>query len=73
MKIQPNGNTPPIIMPGIGWVYTDCSGMRRGIWFVLTGCSNAYIEMQLNSRNIGFFYYLVNLPFFWNRNKLQQM
>src|SRR5699024_8106142 len=30
---------PPITMPGTGFVYTDCSGICRGIWLVLTGCS----------------------------------
>lgn len=40
--MQPKGKTPPIMMPGIGCVYTDWSGIWRGIWLVRTGCSNAW-------------------------------
>lgn len=41
MKMQPNGRIPPIIIPGIGLVKNDCSGIWRGIWLVRTGCSIA--------------------------------
>ena len=37
--MQPNGRTPPIMMPGKGRVYIDWSGICRGIWFVRVGCS----------------------------------
>lgn len=43
IKIHPNGSTPPIIIPGIGLVYIDWSGICLGIWFVLTGCSIAWM------------------------------
>lgn len=37
--MQPKGSTPPMMMPGMGRVYRDWSGIWRGIWFVRTGCS----------------------------------
>lgn len=39
--MQPKGRIPPMTIPGTGFVKKDCSGIWRGIWFVLTGCSIA--------------------------------
>lgn len=69
--MHPKGKTPPITMPGIGCVYTDWSGIWRGIWLVRTGCSRDYkMNEILVKRNQH--YFRANILFFWIRNMLQQ-
>ena len=42
--MQPNGSMPPMKEEGTGWDSQLWSGISRGIWFVLTGCSGAWGE-----------------------------
>lgn len=60
--MQPKGRMPPMIMPGMGLVKKDCSGICLGIWFVRTGCSITWIEHQ--HMNI-WFYKTSPLLFIW--------
>ena len=39
--MQPNGSMPPMKEEGMGWDSQLWSGISRGIWLVLTGCSGA--------------------------------
>ena len=50
--MQPNGKIPPIMIPGNGLVYNDCSGICLGIWLVRTGFSiNCRLNPKYEPRN----------------------
>lgn len=61
MKMQPKGSTPPMMMPGKGRVYRDWSGIWRGIWFVRTGCSMGWQQVNVHHHHSVTLYHRVSI------------